>query len=246
MPASSGSKILATKSHFAVYPAILLLALGYSCTILADTTKSVFRAPGWGDLSYAAPAPGTYLLPPIMAAADGAVLQTDHSTASLHELMDGKFALLSFIFTRCSDENGCPLANAVLYKIQSRLNSRPELASEVAMLSVSFDPDFDTPEVTGQYQSAYANESVSWKFLTTRGQSELQPILDGYGQYAVRVDEHDGHDEQGRQAADYVHFLKVYLIDRERQVRNIYSVSFLHPDILMNDLETLFLESAAN
>lgn len=232
------------RPNIAAYPLILTLALGYFSTTLADTTKSDFRAPGWGDLSYEAPAPGTYMLPPIMPAADGIVLQTDYSTVSLHELMAGKFVLLSFIFTRCSDENGCPLANAVLYKIQSRLNGRPDLANEVAMLSISFDPDFDTPEVTGQYQSAYAKENINWKFLTTRGQRELQPILDGYGQYAVRVrGEHDEHDEQ---AADYVHFLKVFLIDRERQVRNIYSVSFLHPDILMNDLETLFLESALN
>ncbi len=244
IPASNRSKILATKSHVAVFSVVLLLAVGYSCATLADTAKSNFRAPGWGELSYTAPAPGTYELPPIMPAADGVVLKTDYSTVSLHELMADKLVLLSFIFTRCSDENGCPLANAVLYKIQSRLNGRPELANEVALLSISFDPDFDTPEVTGQYQSAYVKKNVNWKFLTTRGQSELQPILDGYGQFAVRVN--DGHDEHGRQAADYVHFLKVYLIDRERQVRNIYSVSFLHADILMNDLETLFLESALN
>ena len=47
----------------------------------------------------------------------------------------------------------------------------------------------------------------------------------------------------GSQTDRFTHLLRVYLIDRDLQVRNIYSVSFLHPDILMNDLETLLLES---
>ncbi len=213
----------------------------YSAALFALSDQSEFRAPGWGALSYTPPAPGTYELPVIQPAVDGVVLRTDSSTVNLHELMSGKFALLSFIFTRCSDVNGCPLANAVLYKVQSRLRKESDLKDEVVMLSVSFDPEFDTPEVTNQLGSAFSDGSVEWEFLTTRDQSELQPILDGYGQFAVRA-----HDEHGEPVADYMHLLRVYLIDRERKVRNIYSVSFLHPDILMNDLETLFLESPSN
>ena len=45
---------------------------------------------------------------------------------------------------------------------------------------------------------------------------------------------------------EYIHLLRVYLIDLQKQIRNIYSVSFLHPDILMNDLETLLMESRTN
>ena len=46
----------------------------------------------------------------------------------------------------------------------------------------------------------------------------------------------------GSQTDRFTHLLRVYLIDRKLRVRNIYSVSFLHPDILMNDVETLLLE----
>ena len=53
-------------------------------------------------------------------------------------------------------------------------------------------------------------------------------------------------DEHGEDTDKIAHMLRVYLIDRQKQIRNIYSVSFLHPDILMNDLETLFLESQVN
>ena len=238
MPALIRLKFLVTQPKFSLFPIIFLISLGYCYAALSNTEKSEYRAPGWGELSYVPPAPGTYELPPIMPAKDGVVVKTDNSAVNLHELMSDKIVLLSFIFTRCSDENGCPLANAVLYKIQSRLNHRPDLASDVAMLSISFDPEFDTPEVTGQYQNAYVKKNVNWKFLTTRDQNDLDPILDGYGQFAVRI-----HDKHGEETADYAHLLKVYLIDRDRLVRNIYSVSFLHADLLMNDIETLLLES---
>ena len=223
----------------------LLVALAAATVLCGPTvgnaTRSEFIAPGWGDLSYVPPAPGTYQLPVIKPAVNGNVLKVDNSEAQLHDLMSGKLVLLSFIFTRCSDRNGCPLANAVLYKVQSKLNMRSDLVEDIALLSVSFDPEFDTPEVTSQFQKSFSQKGVEWEFLTARNQQELQPILDGYGQYAVKVrGEHD-HSQD-----DYIHLLRVYLIDRERQIRNIYSVSFLHADLLMNDLETLHLESVSN
>ena len=210
-------------------------------TALAASATTQYRAPGWGDLPYDPPAAGTYDLPVILNAKDGEVLRSDGSSASLFELMSDRFVLLSFIFARCSDINGCPLANAVLYKVQSRLNQQPEFAKEISLLSISFDPEYDTTTVTKALKNQYHDGIVEWEFLTTSGQDALQPILDGYGQFAVKI-----HDEHGHATADYAHLLRVYLIDRKRQVRNIYSVSFLHPDILLNDLETLLLEANSN
>ena len=203
------------------------------------SSDSVPRAPGWGDLLYEPPAAGSYELPVILPATDGEVVTSDGTTVRLFDLMSDRAVLLSFIFTRCSDVNGCPLANAVLYKVQSRLGERPDLAEQVSLLSVSFDPEYDTPDVTGAFEKAFRKDDIEWNFLTTQDQAELQNILDGYGQFAVRVHDHHGHETD-----EYAHLLRVYLIDRQQQIRNIYSVSYLHPDILMNDLETLFLESA--
>ncbi len=216
----------------------IILMVVLSLSSAAALVHSASRGPGWGELPYEPPAVGTYQLPVIMSATNGVVLMSDHSTANLFDLMSDRIVFLSFIFTRCSDSNGCPLANAVLYKVQSRINQRPELAKDVALLSISFDPEFDTPEIVSALKKSFQRGVVDWEFLTTNSRSELQPILDGYGQFAIRP-----HDEHGVQMDDYVHLLRVYLIDRERHIRNIYSVSFLHPDILMNDLETLLLES---
>jgi hypothetical protein len=40
----------------------------------------------------------------------------------------------------------------------------------------------------------------------------------------------------------FSHILRVYLIDQRSQIRNIYNLSFLHPDILVNDVKTLMME----
>ncbi len=224
--------------------AVAVFALLCPLTAFGSASEqSPLRAPGWGELSYVPPAPGTYELPPIKPATDGEVLKSDNSPSRLFELMSDRLVLLSFIFTRCTDTNGCPLANAVLHKVQNRLNQHPNLADDVSMLTISFDPEYDSPEIVAGLKDFYSDGSASWEFLTTHDQSALQPILDGYGQYPVRF-EH--HDNQGHEVVDYAHLLRVYLIDRDKQIRNIYSVGFLHPDILMNDLQTLLMESVPN
>ena len=229
-----------------IYPikpvrAFALLAAAVVCqAVPAHDPQPEILAPGWGILNYEAPTPGTYRLPPIMRAVDGRVLREDASPAHLFDLMGDRLVLLSFVYTRCTDVNGCPLAKAVFHLVRARLKEHPELAETTRLLSISFDPDNDTPEAMRAYRPQSGDDSVEWMFLTTRDRTDLQPILDGYGQYTLRE-----YDENGVYTGEFAHLLRVYLIDRERQVRNIYSTGFLHPDILLNDLETLLLESPA-
>ena len=218
----------------------LLAAAVVSQAVPAHDTQPEILAPGWGILSYEAPTPGTYRLPPIMRAVDGRVLREDASPVHLFDLMGDRLVLLSFVYTRCTDVNGCPLAKAVFHLVRARLKEHPELAGTTRLLSISFDPDNDTPEAMRAYRPPSGDDSVEWMFLTTRDRTDLRPILDGYGQYTLRE-----YDENGVYTGEFAHLLRVFLIDRERRVRNIYSTGFLHPDILMNDLETLLLESPA-
>ena len=241
MPVPAWRELLTSpKPTFPVRPfraLALLAALAVSQAATAHGNREIL-APGWGILSYEAPAPGTYRLPPIMDAADGRVLREDATPANLFDLMGDRFVLLSFVYTRCTDVNGCPLAKAVFHLVRSRLKERPELARVARLISISFDPDNDTPEVMRTYGPQEDDGSVEWMLLTTRGRADLEPILDGYGQYTLRE-----YDHNGEYTGEFAHLLRVFLIDRERRVRNIYSTGFLHPDILMNDLETLLVES---
>jgi cytochrome c peroxidase len=152
--------------------------------------------------------------------------------------MDGKIVLLSFIYTRCSEARGCPLATGVLYALANALTHDAILAPHVRLLTLSFDPAHDTPAVMRRYgNTAATNGSANlWYRLTTASPQTLQPILDGYGQYVA-----PDLEAPGNFTATYSHLLKVFLIDRQRRVRNIYSVDFLHPQVLLNDIKTLLM-----
>ncbi|MGJ0483344.1 MAG: cytochrome c peroxidase [Methylomicrobium sp.] len=191
-------------------------------------------APGYGNLQFPLPAPGTYPLPPLGEAADGNVLDSHGNAIKLHDLMGDKIVLLSFVYSTCNDVNGCPLATAVLHKIKQRLAKETDIASKLRLITLSFNPEHDTPETMAKYGEEFQMPGVEWHFLTTRSEADLQPILDGYKHTVQKV-----HDAEGKSTGTFSHVLRVYLIDPDKRIRNIYSVSFLHADTLINDIRTL-------
>lgn len=199
----------------------------------------VTLAPGYADLEFEPPAPGSYRLPPLGAAPDGRVLDSQGRAIRLHDLLGDTEVLLSFIYTSCSDVNGCPLATHVLNKVAVKLAGSRQLAGGVRLLSISFDPEHDTPAVMRTYGGPYQRRGVDWRFLTTAGRQDLDPILHGYGQWVIRDE-----DGSGNPLGTISHLLRVYLIDKHRQIRNIYSISFLHADTIESDLLTLKMEAA--
>jgi len=194
-------------------------------------------SPGWGELGFAPPTPGSYELHELGFATDGEVLQTDGKALRLHGLLGERVTILSFIYTTCGNTNGCPLAMVVLNKVKTRLEGEPALAEQVRLISLSFDPAQDTPSVMGRYARRHGGGTVPWEFLTTRSEEELRPLLEGYGQNIVR--EVDG---EGKELGSIAHALRVYVIDRHKRIRNIYSSSLLHADLVINDIKSLLLE----
>jgi cytochrome c peroxidase len=190
-------------------------------------------APGYSDLAFRPPAPGSYRLPPLGQAADGPVVDSGGQATNLHDVYGDGMVVLSFIFTRCSDVNGCPLATFVLGRLQNRLQEEG-LAGHVRLVSFSFDPDHDTPAVLDAYAKHFRQPGVPWTFVTSPSQAELDRLLGHYDQWVIR-----DVDADGNFLGTISHVLRVYLIDPERQIRNIYSVSFLHADTVVNDIRTL-------
>jgi len=195
-------------------------------------------APGYADLEFAAPVPGTYQLPPLGPAPDGRVLDEQGRSLALHDLMGEQVVLLSFIYTTCSDVNGCPLATHVFNRVATKLAGSKDLQGRVRLVSLSFDPDHDTPAVMRAYGAPYQQDAPDWHFLTTSGRAALDPILDGYGQWVIR-----DVDAAGNVLGTISHVLRVYLIDTSLSIRNIYSVSYLHADTIESDVRTLLLEA---
>lgn len=218
--------------------AALTLSL-LACTAPLPAAESDAKlAPGYRDLGFQLPAPGSYTLPSLGLAAAGRVLDTEGKALDLRQLYGDKLVLLSFIYATCSDVNGCPLATSVFHKIQARLEKDPELARQLRLVTLSFNPEHDTPEMMKHYGAAFGG-GLEWRFLTTASERDIQPILAAYDQSARK-----DYDASGQFTGTFSHILRVYLIDRERRIRNIYTVSFLHPETLINDIRTLLLEKS--
>lgn len=205
-----------------------------------DQTKvqpaPILLAPGYGPLTFEAPIAGTYKLPIYGNATDGHVINSHGTHQTLNELMGDKVVLLSFIYATCNDVNGCPLSTAVFHKIKRRL-SKAGLKDDLRLITLSFDPKHDTPDIMANYATSLETKQTDWRFLTTESQKELRPILEGYNQ-AIQQE----YDDEGQSSGTFSHTLRVYLIDTHKDIRKIYSVGFLHPDILINDVKTLTLE----
>ena len=131
----------------------------------------------------------------------------------------------------------CPLATMVLHKIKARLQKEPTLAKSLRLITLSFNPEYDSAEVMRHYGEQLQGSGVEWQFLTTRSEQALAPILAHYPQNILKA-----YDAKGQFTGTFSHNLRVYLIDQNKQIRNIYSASFLHPDTLINDIKTLLAE----
>jgi cytochrome oxidase Cu insertion factor (SCO1/SenC/PrrC family) len=192
-------------------------------------------------LEYEPPAPGTYQLHRIMRAPDGEVLDLEGRPQPLSRFTRERITLLGFIYTTCIDPEGCPLAYRVFDALRPALAARPALRERVRLVTLSFDPARDTPAAMRHYAGSRARADATgppWYFLTTRSARALKPLLDGFGQdVRVTVDRSGGVPRR-----EVSHVLKVFLIDPAGMVREIYSTAFLHPRIVLNDIDTLLME----
>jgi protein SCO1 len=209
--------------------------------LLARAAGDVAPAPGGPRVeSQRLPAPGSYTLPRIQRCPDGEVLQSDGRALRLHTALRGKVNVLGFMYTYCRDPVGCPLAYRVMVATRDALMRDAALAAQSQLISLSFDPTNDTPEQMRNYGHGQADPArVRWRFLTTASVPKLLPLLEGLGQ-DVSVEP----DARGKPTRTLNHLLKVFLIDPQLWVREIYSVATLDTAALLNDMKTLAGEAS--
>ena len=189
---------------------------------------------------YTPPTPGSYTLPPIDTVTDHALLDADGRPTTLFALTQGRLAVVAFVYTTCIEATGCPLSLAVLHRLDRAIAADAELARRVVLVTISFDPERDTPARMAVMRSFHAPAS-GWRFATTRSEAELQPLLADFDQPVAKLRFADG-----AWTGLFRHVLKVFLLDGQSQVRNVYSVGLLDATLVLTDLRTLLLESAAH
>ncbi|WP_114948017.1 SCO family protein [Microvirga calopogonii] len=187
--------------------------------------------------AFALPEPGSYRLPAIRPAAGGRVLDERGQGHDLTDLLQGRITVLAFMYTRCGDI--CPTATLQLSLLQDLAAKDARLAQRMQLVSLSFDPDHDTPGVLAEYAAAWRSDETGapdWLFLTAPDRSALTPVLAAYGQTV------SAKPEPNAAGGPLYHIFRAFLIDASGQIRNIYSLDFLDPDLVLTDIRTLILD----
>jgi protein SCO1/2 len=191
-------------------------------------------------MDFVLPAPGTYELQRIMHAPDGPVLTVEGKLDRLSAFTRGRITLLGFIYTTCTDPQGCPMAYRVFDTLKDEIRATPALKDKVQLVTLSFDPARDSPEVMKRYAGSQLEDEggLRWYFLTTPSVKELMPLVEGFGQDVQYAEDRS----TGRPIRQLSHVLKVFLIDGAGDVREIYTSTFLHPEAIIGDIQTLLME----
>lgn len=108
----------------------------------------------------------------------------------------GQALLVTFIYTRCPLPQFCPRLTSQFAKIQQDLSKTPDAYAKTHLLSISFDPKFDTPEVLRKYGLAYLRDDASgfshWDFATASA-DQMKILADTFGLIYIEEDNQISH-----------------------------------------------------
>jgi protein SCO1/2 len=161
----------------------------------------------------------------IAAAPNFVLTSQDGKRIALQELR-GKVLAITFIFASCVDT--CPLLTAKMAGIQHRLGA--DFGSKVFFVSITVDPERDTPAVLKRYSEAFKANYAGWAFLTGTP-AEIRNVTKSYGIY---------HKKTPR--GDVDHTFLTSLVDRSGTLRVQYMGVKFDPDEMLRDLQSLMRE----
>jgi protein SCO1 len=188
---------------------IVLLAVGWQTPGLSHKARE------GGRLSKIGPAP------------EFTLTTQDGWRLSLHELR-GKVVAVTFIYASCTDT--CPLLTAKMAGLQDGLGA--DFGPKVFFVSITVDPERDTPDVLRHYALAHGANLAGWAFLTGTP-AEIRDVARQYGVYAKK---------QAR--GDVDHTFLTSLVDQHGTLRVQYMGVRFDPDEMLRDLQSLLQEGA--
>ena len=109
--------------------------------------------------------------------------QSGHQVRFATDVLRRRPALISFIYTRCTTT--CPLVGATVATVAEKLHADPE---KLAIVSISIDPDYDTPERLLEWRKLYG-DIPQWTLLTGP-KREVNQLLRALGSYSANLEAH--------------------------------------------------------
>jgi len=167
-------------------------------------------------------------LPKIKPAPELTLTNQDGKRLALKDLR-GKVFAITFIFASCVDT--CPLLTAKMAGIQNKLGSA--FGPQVYFVSITVDPERDTPEVLKRYAEAHKANLAGWAFLTGTS-AEIREVAKRYGIYYKKT-----------ARGDVDHTFLTSIVDQSGTLRVQYMGVKFDPDEMLRDLQSLVKESKA-
>jgi protein SCO1/2 len=147
----------------------------------------------------------------------------------------GKALLLTFVYTRCLQPDQCTLMSNNFAAIDQALQKQPEIYDKTHLLTISFDPDYDTPKVLRSYGAShtgrYSDETFQhWEFASG-SKDEVKGIAQFFGLRYYHDTE--SNDEQ------VIHSMRTAIVGPDGKIVKLYRGNEWKPEEVLGDLKTL-------
>ena len=162
------------------------------------------------------------------------LVNQDGTAIKLHDYK-GKALLLTFIYTRCQDPNQCTLMSSNFAAIDQQLQKQPDLFAKTHLLSISFDPAYDTPKVLRSYGASYTGKYSDetfkhWEFASG-SEDEVKGIAKFFG-FRYYNDTPSGEEQ-------VIHTLRTALIGADGKVIKVYRGNDWKPEELVKEIQAV-------
>ena len=137
----------------------------------------------------------------------------------------GHRVALTFMYVRCPLPDFCPLMDRNFAAVQKTIKSTPSLA-DVRLVSVSFDPGYDTPAVLAEHAKKLGADPQIWQFVTATPE-EMAKLTRRFGVHVER---------NAESAIEITHNLRTAVIDPEGRIVKVHSGTDWTPAQLVADL----------
>jgi len=147
----------------------------------------------------------------------------------------GKALALTFVYTRCPQPDQCTLMSSNFAAVDLELQKQPDVYAKTHLLTVSFDPEYDTPKVMRSYGAShtgrYSDERFEhWEF-TTGTADEVKRIAEFFGLRYFK-DSSTGEEQ-------VMHSLRTAVMDPGGKLVKLYRGNEWKPSELADDLKSL-------
>ncbi|MDX1591720.1 MAG: SCO family protein, partial [Balneolaceae bacterium] len=141
-----------------------------------------------------------------------------------------KVMLLGYVYTHCPDI--CPAITYNMRDVQERVDDN----ANFQLISISFDPERDTPEILKDYAENYRLNTENWSLLTGE-KNEVDSALELLEISTLKTPTRFLDDGKAIYFID--HTDRVTLIDREGNIRKLYTGSEFNPEEVAEDVKKL-------